>query len=351
MTLDKAGENLPPVLMDQVFDDSYQPIQDLVSGYKRYCILLSALKSGLFDLLSGGPMTRERVLAETGCESPYGDSWLTVLEEIGLVESLGEKIRIPLSLLPYLVSKSPLYQGDSILSEQGAGSRWPDFSSFLQEKAERPVKPKGGLTPDFLRVVSEHSLRGEIQEVTRALCSCEEFRSGKRLLDIGGGHGMYSISFCQQNPHLTGVILDRSHITPFTREMIDRYNMTDRIQVMDGDMQVSLPGSGYDLVFISHVLYRNDDLPLLLQRIFYVLNPGGILVSNHKFREDWGCSDKSSLASLENDIIRDFHLMRPETEFLKILESTGFSRIMTKKVVSITGNSTLHCMKKPILAK
>lgn len=341
----RAEGGFPPLLMDQVFDRSYRLIDDLIIGHKRYCLLLSALESSIIDILDNdGPMEAELLLKKIGCNSEFGWLWIDALGEIGIVERTGTIVRVRPALSPYLVSDSPLYQGDSIRSAKETA--WCNGVEFLKREPDTLVKSEGRMTPEFLRIVAQHSMRGELQDITKILSSMEEFRSARLLLDIGGGHGMYSISFCQQNPELSAVILDRPHITPATSEMVEKFGMTEQIRVISGDMNLDLPGSHYDIVYVSHIFYRKEDLSILIPRIVQVLNKGGLLVSNHKFGDDWKRRESDATAALENEIIRDFHQMIPEQEYLENLKSAGLGRIETWKVPANTGFSTLHTALK-----
>ncbi len=345
MSEKRSGEIIPPLIMDQVFGDSYQQVSKIITGYQRYRLLLWALESGIMDILDrDGPMETEALIVREGYRSDIAGLWIDALIDIGILEKVEGLIRNNPLLSPYLVSESPLYQGESIRSVQEGF--WGMGIDILTNGPETPGKPEGRMTPEFLRVVSQHSMRGEIQEITRILSSFGEFASARRLLDIGGGHGMYAISFCQQNPNLSAVILDRTHITPFTRDMVARYGLSDRIEVISGDMDLDLPYSGYDLVYASHMMYREKDLPYLISRIVRVLNEGGLFISNHKFKEDWKSPENDAPSALENEIIRSFHRMIPEAEFLNILKSAGLSRIESRKVPVNTGFSTLHTALK-----
>ncbi|MFH0967997.1 MAG: class I SAM-dependent methyltransferase [Methanobacteriota archaeon] len=345
MSEKRVGGIIPPLIMDQVFGDSYQQVSNLITGYKRYRLLLWALDSGIVDILDrDGPMETEALIARKEYRTDITRLWIDALIDISILERAEGLIRNNPFLSPYLISDSPLYQGDSIRSVQGGF--WGMGIDILTNRPDTPGKPEGKMTPEFLRVVSQHSMRGEIQEITQILSSLEKFRSAKRLLDIGGGHGMYAISLCQQNPNLSAVILDRPHISLFTRNMVEHYGLSDRIEVISGDMDLDLPYSGYDIVYASHVMYRQEDLTDLISRIVRVLNEGGLFISNHKFKEDWKSPENDAPAALENEIIRSFHRMTSEYEFLNLLKSAGLSRIEVRKVSANTGFSTLHTALK-----
>jgi 2-polyprenyl-3-methyl-5-hydroxy-6-metoxy-1,4-benzoquinol methylase len=345
MTTNEPKEkNTTSSLMDQTFDQSYQRIEDIIDGLRRYRILLWAIQSGVADILNhDGPMESDFLIHKLGFDPKPAHIWIEALVESKILERSEKTLRISQDLSRYLLSDSPLYQGDTIkyLSEAIWGPE-ADFNSVGVKHGNSEEK----INPYFLRVLSQRSMRGELQSVSRVLSENKQFTNAQRLLDIGGGHGMYSVSFCQQNPNLSAVILDKASIIQFTQEMINRYRMADRISVISGDMNTDLPGSGYDIVFASHIIYGMADPLSFLKCTYQKTNLGGIFVSNHKFDDDWVLSDKNRLSALETATRRMYHKMIPENEFTSMVLSAGFAHIDVIRVRANTGYTKLHIATK-----
>jgi SAM-dependent methyltransferase len=104
--------------------------------------------------------------------------------------------------------------------------------------------------------------------------------NARRLLDIGGGHAMYSIALCQTYPQLLAVVFDGAQALSVGLESIADEGMADRVTVQEGDLLTDDLGTGYDvaLVFnIVHGLTPEANLDLF-RKIKASLNPGGQLV-------------------------------------------------------------------------
>jgi len=345
MTTNETKEkNTTSSIMDQTFDQSYQRIEDIIDGLRRYRILLWAIQSGIADILNrDGPMEIDTLIQKLGFHPEPTHLWIEALVDSKILEKSEKNVWLSQDLSRYLISDSPLYQGDTIkyISETIWGTE-ADFISVGKNYDNSEEK----INPYFLRVLSQRSMRGELQDVSRVLSKNKNFLNARRLLDIGGGHGMYSVSFCQQNPNLSAVILDRASIIKFTQEMINRYRMADRISVISGDMNTDLPGPGYDLVFASHIIYGMADPISFLKRIYQKTNLGGIFVSNHKFDDDWVLSDKNRLTALETATRRMYHQMIPENEFTSMILSAGFAHIDVIRIRANTGYTKLHIASK-----
>jgi cyclopropane fatty-acyl-phospholipid synthase-like methyltransferase len=102
----------------------------------------------------------------------------------------------------------------------------------------------------------------------------------RRLLDIGGGSGAYSIAFAQANKELQAEVLDLASVVPIAQKHIDEAGVSARVITRVGDLRVDEFGKDYDLILLSAICHmlgpeENKDL---FRRCFRALAPGGRLV-------------------------------------------------------------------------
>jgi SAM-dependent methyltransferase len=103
--------------------------------------------------------------------------------------------------------------------------------------------------------------------------------SARRLLDIGGGHGLYSIKFCRRYPGLSATIFDSRGPLATAREMMSAEKMADRVRLQEGDFLKDDLGSGYDVTLLFNVIHYNiPDKTEFLRKVARALNPGGTLI-------------------------------------------------------------------------
>ncbi len=106
-----------------------------------------------------------------------------------------------------------------------------------------------------------------------------------RLLDIGGGSGIYACSLVANHPHLRATVFDQFSVEKIARTRIAELGYADRVDVRVGDMlKEDLPG-GYDLHLYSNVLHDWDlpEVRQLLSASFRALEPGGTLLIHDAF--------------------------------------------------------------------
>jgi len=104
--------------------------------------------------------------------------------------------------------------------------------------------------------------------------------NASRLLDVGGGHGMYSVKLCRRHPNLTATIFDQPSALEFTKEVLASEKMNERISMRRGDFLLDDLGSGYDVALLFNIIHGlpPETNKELLRRLAKSLNPGGMLV-------------------------------------------------------------------------
>jgi SAM-dependent methyltransferase len=105
------------------------------------------------------------------------------------------------------------------------------------------------------------------------------------LLDVGGGHGYYTIEACRRQPDLTATLLDAPDALGLAREAVADAGLDDRVTLRSGDALTDDVGSDYDLIFCFNVAHGFDPATNrdLFARLRDALAPGGRLVVLDQF--------------------------------------------------------------------
>ena len=121
----------------------------------------------------------------------------------------------------------------------------------------------------------------------------------RRLLDLGGSHGLHSIAFCRAHPELSAVVVDHASALTGTAATIAAAGLSDRIELRPGDLHEEEWGDGYDAVLLLSVAHNHTaaENARVLERIGQVLRPGGLLVI-HEYLADEPISTYGAAFSL-----------------------------------------------------
>ena len=110
------------------------------------------------------------------------------------------------------------------------------------------------------------------------------------MLDIGGGHGTYSIAFCRRHPGLKATILDLPQAVEAAGPMVaEEKGIDGRVVHHVGNTLTDDLGKGaWDLIFISHLVHHFDraENEGLVQRAAAALRADGTLAILDVLRPD-----------------------------------------------------------------
>jgi len=106
----------------------------------------------------------------------------------------------------------------------------------------------------------------------------------RRVLDIGGGSGIYACAVCAAHPHVSAMVFDQAPVDRIARTLIEERSFADRVTVTAGNMFDGLPDN-CDAHLFSNVLHDWDvpEVQQLLAVSHAALPPGGLLIIHDAF--------------------------------------------------------------------
>ncbi len=325
-------------------DGDAKALEELTDDFKQYQLICSAIDLGLFDFLKQeGPADKEKISQKLKINGMFVRSYLKALEEAGFLNQRDGIYDNSKLSNTFFLSDEPGFRGDWFKTVSSPTSRWMNLVKTLTQ--ETPAKDNFFAGPDksFIYYLAQRCMNGELQAVVKAITSWKDFSSKKTVLDIGGGHGLYAISLCQNNPEMTAAVFDKPFIIPFTEEFIQAYEMEDRISVIGGDIVTDEIPEEYDIILISDLLYKfRKDLPSIFERVYRALKPGGLFVSNHWFCEPGCINDKNGITELDRSMQSFGHPLCHIETFHQFFEEQGFSILKEEDVPTDFGISKLH---------
>src|SRR5579885_403256 len=178
-------------------------------------------------------------------------------------------------------------------------------------------------TEDFLSTMWASGYTDSID-----LCTKFSFAGYKRLVDLGGATGSFSIAAMQNNPQLSAVIMDYPSVRPYANEKLIEYGLQSRGLFLAGDIFSDALPAG-DIYVIGYLL---SDLPeamsvSLIKKIYHILPKNGLIVILEKLFAD----DKSGpylTAMLNLTMLLEMQGQHRSTaEYIDWLQTAGFQEI------------------------
>lgn len=263
---------------------SPKPLYEIMFTSIQTKLLLTGVRLDIFDKLNQSPGNAREIAEDLKSDPINTEFFLNGLTALGLVEKCGGRYKnTPLSDA-FLIRDKPAYLGDGLLMQADQ----EDFSGFDLQKLifEGPSQKdtKVGDSPEkwgrFAKSMANNQRSGIAQKAAEIVAGVPEFESFTKMLDLGGGPGIFCIAMVDRHPGMKGVVFDRKPSTDVAREFIREYGLEQRIDVLAGDYNTDDIGSGYDFIWASHTLnFAQQNLPLVIKKIYDALNPGGVFIN------------------------------------------------------------------------
>jgi predicted O-methyltransferase YrrM len=162
----------------------------------------------------------------------------------------------------------------------------------------------------------------------------------KRMLDLGGGSGAYSIAFARAIPGLKSEILDLGDVVPLAQENIREAGLADRITTRVGDMLRDPLGENYDLILVSAIchMFSPEENRELFQRAYYALAPRGqVVVQDFILEPSKTAPRAAALFSLNMLVGTRAGSSYSEPEYTSWLRNEGFSDVRRVRLPGPSG--------------
>lgn len=299
-------------------------------AFRAVCV---AVKLGVFEALSSGPLTAAETARRIEADERGTTLLLEALQALDYVKKKhGRYVNAPMTT-KWLLRDSPTSLAGGIpFFESMVFDRWGHLDESIR-RGKPAIYGSEWLDqqPDGWRVYQEGMIAVARMAADEVVVKAKLPSTARRLLDVGGGHGLYSIKFCRRYPDLSATVFDLPQALEVARETIAAEGMGDRVTAQAGDFWINDFGAGYDVVLLFNVIhaYSPDKNTKLLRKIFGALSRGGLIIIMEQIAGKIFGSTAKALARLQ--ALNYFNDLEAQTyEFNEIagwLTEVGFADI------------------------
>jgi ubiquinone/menaquinone biosynthesis C-methylase UbiE len=282
-TPSRARDELTPVLL----------------GHSAFQFVRAGCELGLFELLEGSPgLTREQLGEALKLQDRALDILLLGVTSLRLVDR-----------------GNGGYRNGAALSEVFATGYWDlvhavvgfeayityaglaDFTESLRTNSNIGLRRFPGTGPTLYHRLTEDPnlsnvfyrfMRAWSEVASRYLVENVDFSGIKRILDVGGGDGAVAIAVARAFPHVQATVLDLPRVAPLAQKRIGEAGLSDRIQVVGGDIFAEAYPPDHDAVMFVHQLqiWPLDRDTTLLRTARAALPKGGTAIIMNSMSDD-----------------------------------------------------------------
>ncbi|WP_363463776.1 methyltransferase [Halogeometricum borinquense] len=329
------------------------PMLDLF-GASSFRSVTLALEIGLFETIADvdRPLTAED-LADRLDAHPDGIAvFCNFLVSEGYLEAVGNRYRLTGMTKKWLLAESETNMGPWL-------TYWNDLVfPFWEQELETAIR-EGEPSQSIYEWFDEDPARWETaQEGFRATASllvddvvdAMTVPAGQsRLLDVGGGHGLYAMELCRRHSNLTATVFDYPGAIDAMEDDIPD-ELAGRLGTRTGDYWTDDLGEGYDMALLFNVVHAHSpaENTALFERVRDALAPGGRIV----VLDQWEGSGRTPVSRAGLRFVAlTYHTtlganVYEHDEVSSWLQAAGFTGIQRQSVGPISGMAIVEATKQ-----
>jgi hypothetical protein len=311
----------------------------LITGYYISSAIFAATSFGLPDLLGHGPRGPAELAAEVGADAGALTRLMRLLASVGVLTARDDGQFELSEIGAYLRADQPHSMRSVALQFAGPLQQrtWTELthavrsgSPVFEQVAGTGVFAFFAGHPEAASVFNDAmSFFG--REVGEALADgAYDFSAARRIVDVGGGHGALLAGILNVYPKAEGQLFELPHVAEGARRFVEAAGLSDRCEVVAGDIFVDPLPPGADLYLLKSVIhdFDNERAAEILRRCRRAMSGGSRLLLIEPMVSACAPSTTANLRVTGSDINMLVHLggrERTEAEFVALIESCGFT--------------------------
>jgi len=254
-----------------------------ISGfYWKTAVLHAAVKLDVFTVIEDRQLAASEISRQLNAAQRGLERLLDALVALELLVKVDGTYANSPSARTFLSKNSAKYIGHIIMHHHHLVESWSKLDQAVQ--SGMPVRSRSSFSKEEWRESFLMGMFNMAMGLAPKLVSQIDLSTRKHLLDLGGGPGTYAIHFCLNNPGLRAEVYDLPTTRPFAEKIIKQFNLSDRINFIDGNYLTDPIEGHYDVAWLSHILHGEgpEACRMMIQKTVDALDPQGSIII-HEF--------------------------------------------------------------------
>jgi (2Fe-2S) ferredoxin/predicted O-methyltransferase YrrM len=309
-------------------------LDQMIRGYMPSRCTLTALELDIFTAVGDGA-NAEQIATRIHANARAAGMLLNALVALGLLSKNGDEYKNTPESARFFVQGSKDNHRNGLLHTANIWHRWSTLTDAVRSGTRVPLD--GNIDRDNDRDDTREWTRNFIAGMQRnakdrapLLVKALGTASVRRILDLGGGSGAYSIAFAKAWPHVQCEILDVPEVVPLTTEYVSQAGVSAQVSLRAGDMLQDDFGSGYDLIMLNAIchMFSEEQNRDLFRRAHQALAPNGrLVVQDFILNPDKAGPQHATLFSLNMLVATDAGASYSELEYTHWMKAAGFTEV------------------------
>ena len=311
-------------------------LNETIRAFMPSRAVLTALELDVFTAVASGASAGQ-VAQKVHADSRATEMLLNVLVSLKLLEKRDETFFNTAVSARFFSEGSSDNARGGLLHTAHLWHRWSTLTQCVRAGTSVGTGREENWVTDFIAAMDRNA-----RERAGAVVKAVGAGAGavKRMLDLGGGSGAYSIAFARAIPGLKSEILDLAEVIPLAQEYIRKAGLSERIGTRAGDMLHDPLGENYDLILISAIchMFSPGQNRELLQRAYDALAPKAqVVVQDFILEPNKTAPRAAALFSLNMLVGTRAGSSYSEPEYASWLRSAGFADVRRVRLPGPSG--------------
>jgi (2Fe-2S) ferredoxin/predicted O-methyltransferase YrrM len=301
-------------------------LNEMIRGFMPSRCVLTALELDIFTAVGDGA-NAEQVGTRIHANARAAGILLGALVSLGLLAKTGDEYKNTPETARFFVQGSKDNQRNGLLHSANIWHRWSTLTEVVRRGTHIPIDAASTpeWTTNFIAGMQRNS-KDRAPLIVKALGTT----GVRRILDLGGGSGSYSIAFAKASPEAQCEILDLPEVVPLTTEYVSKAGVAEQVSIRAGDMLHDDFGSGYDIVMLNaicHMFSEEQNLDIF-RRARKALAPNGrLVVQDFILNPDKTGLQHAALFSVNMLVGTDAGASYSEVEYASWMKAAGFTEV------------------------
>jgi len=312
-------------------------LDQMIRNYMPSRCLLTALELDIFTAVADGG-DAEQISRRIHANARAVAMLLNALVALRLLSKSGDVYSNTPESARFFVQGSKDDHRNGLLHIANIWHRWSTLTEAVCRGTSIPIDRDK--TPEWTRSFiagMQRNAKDRAPHVVAALGA----GGVRRILDLGGGSGAYSIAFAKACPGVHCEIVDLPEVVPLTAEYVSKAGVKAQVTVRAGDMLRADFGSGYDIVLLNaicHMFSEEQNRDIFRRARLALVPKGRLVVQDFILNPDKTGPQHAALFSLNMLVSTAAGASYSEAEYACWMKAAGFPEV---RRINLPGPSDL----------
>ncbi len=312
-------------------------LDQMIRGYMPSRCMLTALELDIFTAVGEGG-NAEQIGTKISANARAAGMLLNALVALGLLSKSGDDYKNTPESARFFVRGSKDNHRNGLLHTANIWHRWSTLTDAVRSGTRLPSSRDD--TPEWTRnfiAGMQRNAKDRAPLLVKALGTT----AVRRILDLGGGSGVYSIAFAKASSDVHCEILDIPEVVPLTAEYVSQAGVSAQVSLRPGDMLQDDFGSGHDIIMLNAIchMFSEEQNREIFRRARQALAPNGrLVVQDFILNSEKTGPQQAALFSLNMLVNTDAGASYSEFEYTHWMKAAGFTEVCR---INLPGPSSL----------